>query len=73
VLRARISARAAKNEDASDATLPVLELQQTACEPLTADELALTIPVDTQGDSMSAAGSLQAALTAMTDSTHAYA
>ena len=45
-LNARITARAAQNNDASEATLPVLDMQIASREPLTADEMPFVIQAD---------------------------
>jgi hypothetical protein len=50
VLRARVTARAARGGDASEAELAVLETQIATHETLTADELSLTIAADVGGD-----------------------
>ena len=44
-LRARVAARAARENDASEATLPVLDMQIANREPLTADEMPFVIDV----------------------------
>ena len=62
VLRARIVARAAQNNDASEATLVVLENQIAGHEPLSADELEYAISVDTKGDVAKSAAALCAEL-----------
>ena len=45
-LRARVAARAAQGDNASEATLQVLEAQIATHEPLSADELACAVTVD---------------------------
>lgn len=50
VLQTRIAQRQAANQDASDATLEVLHMQQRALEPLPADWAAFTHRVRNDGD-----------------------
>jgi hypothetical protein len=47
-LRARISERARQQNDPSEATLEVLDHQIRAQEPLTSDEVALAIRIDSE-------------------------
>jgi predicted kinase len=49
-LRARVQARAARGDDASDATLAVLAHQLDTFEPLTPDELRGALRIDTDTD-----------------------
>ena len=48
LLRERLLERERKDADASDATVTVLEHQLQTQEPLTADERALTVTIDTR-------------------------
>jgi len=50
VLRQRVELRAIAGEDVSDATLEVLQSQLESVEPLSADELAHAVLIDTAGD-----------------------
>lgn len=59
-LRARIAARAARGNDASEATLPVLDMQIASREPLTADEMPFVI--DARGSEAAAGRALCDAL-----------
>ncbi len=64
VLRARVAARAARSDDASEAELGVLDTQMATREPLTADELLSAFPVDADGDAPAGVDRLTGALRA---------